>query len=135
MFPPKVSWWLFVGTISLFEGLVTMKCSSSIFFNLSVAGFTLLNVSAKLTKSWWIDSSPCWPKKPKGNVHFLVKGTTWSSNMSIFGRKVDVGKQHLKYTINFWMSWSKKKLKGNTMYYCQVSYDLCSYEPNLSNCR
>ena len=41
----------FVGTISLFEGLVTMKCSSSIFFKLSVAGFTMLNVSAKVTKS------------------------------------------------------------------------------------
>ena len=44
-----------VGTISLFEGLVTMKCCSSIFFNLSVAGFTLLNVSAKLTKMIMMD--------------------------------------------------------------------------------
>ena len=85
----------------LFEGLVTTKCSSRVFFNRSVAGFTLLKVSAKLTKSWWMDSPPCSPKKPEGNFHFLIKGTTCSSSMCIFGGKVDVGKQRLKYIISF----------------------------------
>jgi len=86
----------FCGMISLFLGWTPTKCSSSILFKWSGAGWTRAKMAAKSTNSWWIDSPPCSPKKPRGKCYFWMKLTTWSSSMCSFGGMVAWGNCSLK---------------------------------------